>query len=328
MLIETPASRATSRIPVRLVMVLLRSSCPRSQNPRAHRAGAGSCRPGGRALTLGKRFLTPRSYPDETSYRCRTNRHAAATRSWERAPVLGCTCRRSPVRTLPFAELVAIADANPGRAGLARDLVEARGAAAPAVLDPADLAAAVRSEGIDTVIVTTPDATHADFVVAALDAGADAIVEKPLTTTVEGVRRIAEAAERTGRSVTVTFNYRYSPRNTALKSLIASRRDRAGHERALRVGARHRPRRRLLPPLAPREGQLRRAAHPQGIAPLRPGQLVDRRRAHPRLRVGRPAVLRRPQRRRTRPRGAPRARDRSTRPCRTHSASTCAREPR
>ena len=121
-----------------------------------------------------------------------------------------------------FAELVAIADANPGRAELARALVESCGGAAPAVLAPADLAATVQAEGIDTVIVTTPDATHADYVVAALDAGADAIVEKPLTTTVEGVRRIAEAAERTGRSVTVTFNYRYSPRNTALKRLVAS----------------------------------------------------------------------------------------------------------
>ncbi len=48
------------------------------------------------------------------------------------------------------------------------------------------------------------------------------IVEKPLTTSADGVRRIAEAAERTGRQVTVTFNYRYSPRNTALKQIIAS----------------------------------------------------------------------------------------------------------
>src|SRR5688572_7856432 len=84
----------------------------------------------------------------------------------------------------PFAELVAISDANPGRAELARAQVENRGAAAPAVIAPADLGATVRREGIDTVIVTTPDATHADYVVAALDAGADAIVEKPLTTTV------------------------------------------------------------------------------------------------------------------------------------------------
>jgi len=35
------------------------------------------------------------------------------------------------------------------------------------------------------------------------------------------VRSIAAAVERTGREVTVTFNYRYSPRNTALRRVIA-----------------------------------------------------------------------------------------------------------
>ena len=80
----------------------------------------------------------------------------------------------------------------------------------------------MREHGIDRVIVTSPDWTHADHVVAALEAGADVIVEKPLTTSEEGVRRIADAVDRTGRSVTVTFNYRYSPRNSALKEVVAS----------------------------------------------------------------------------------------------------------
>ena len=114
------------------------------------------------------------------------------------------------------AELVAWGDSNPGRLDYyARSLPE--GVAEPVRFDPSALAQLVRDERIDRVIVTSPDVTHADYVVAALDAGADAIVEKPLTTTEEGVRRIAEAVERTGRSVTVTFNYRYSPRNTALR---------------------------------------------------------------------------------------------------------------
>ena len=77
----------------------------------------------------------------------------------------------------------------------------------------------------------------------------------------------------------VTFNYRYSPRNRAVKRGHRRRRDRRGHLRALRVGAGHRARRRLLPPLAPRQGELRRPAGAQGDPPLRPGQLVDRRRA-------------------------------------------------
>jgi predicted dehydrogenase len=72
------------------------------------------------------------------------------------------------------------------------------------------------------VIVTSPDDTHAGHIETALDAGADVVVEKPLTISEPGVRRIAAAAERTGRKVTITFNYRYSPRNTALKQVIAS----------------------------------------------------------------------------------------------------------
>jgi predicted dehydrogenase len=120
------------------------------------------------------------------------------------------------------AELVAIADTNPGRAEHYRAYVESRGIPAPLVISPNDLAATIRRESIDRVIITTPDSLHAEYVVIALDAGADVIVEKPLTTSVDGVRMIAEAVERTGRSVTVTFNYRYSPRNTALKRLVAS----------------------------------------------------------------------------------------------------------
>jgi predicted dehydrogenase len=118
------------------------------------------------------------------------------------------------------ARLVAWGDANPGRLDWSQQRLPALGD--PHRFDPADLAAAVREHGVDVVIVTTPDATHADYIVTALDAGADVVVEKPLTTTADGVRAIADAVERTGRSVTITFNYRYAPRNTALKQVIAS----------------------------------------------------------------------------------------------------------
>ncbi|GAA1581933.1 Gfo/Idh/MocA family protein [Actinoplanes couchii] len=76
--------------------------------------------------------------------------------------------------------------------------------------------------GIDALIVTTVDATHADYVVTALDAGVDVIVEKPLTTTEEGCARIAGAAARSSARLIVTFNYRYSPRNSAVREVLAS----------------------------------------------------------------------------------------------------------
>lgn len=118
------------------------------------------------------------------------------------------------------AELVAWADTNPGRMAWSAARFPALGTPSAFALDA--LADAVRDHRIDTVIVTSPDSTHADYIVTALDAGADVVVEKPLTTTAEGVRRIADAVERTGRNVTITFNYRYAPRNTALKQLVAS----------------------------------------------------------------------------------------------------------
>ena len=119
------------------------------------------------------------------------------------------------------AELVAWADTNQGRLGYYEAALPS-GTPAPHRFAPDELATVIAELGVDRVIVTSPDVTHADHVVTALDAGADVIVEKPLTTTEDGVRAISDAVERTGRSVTVTFNYRYSPRNTALRELIAS----------------------------------------------------------------------------------------------------------
>jgi len=120
------------------------------------------------------------------------------------------------------AELVAWTDTNGGRLDLYEARLRTAGVCAPARFGPDGLRQAIATHGIERVIVTSPDWTHAGHVVAALEGGADVVVEKPLTTSAEGVRQIAEAAERTGRDVTVTFNYRYSPRNTALKQVIAS----------------------------------------------------------------------------------------------------------
>ncbi|MEV0824029.1 Gfo/Idh/MocA family protein [Nonomuraea rubra] len=72
----------------------------------------------------------------------------------------------------------------------------------------------------DAVIVTTVDAAHARYVCAALDAGLDVIVEKPLTTDADGCAAIAAAAERATGKLIVTFNYRYSPRNSAVRRLL------------------------------------------------------------------------------------------------------------
>jgi predicted dehydrogenase len=120
-------------------------------------------------------------------------------------------------------ELVAFSDVNPGRVEYYQKLIQELGAQGPvASFDPADLTAFIHATSIDRVVVTTPDYTHADYIVEALNAGADVVVEKPLTIDAEGCRRITKAVAETGRNVVVTFNYRYSPRNSALKEIIQS----------------------------------------------------------------------------------------------------------
>ena len=63
----------------------------------------------------------------------------------------------------------------------------------------------------DTVIVSTIDAWHHHYIIAALEAGCDVICEKPLTTSLERLQAIFAAVQRTGKSLRVTFNYRYAP---------------------------------------------------------------------------------------------------------------------
>ncbi|RZU62525.1 Gfo/Idh/MocA family protein [Zhihengliuella halotolerans] len=119
------------------------------------------------------------------------------------------------------AELVALADTNPGRAAYYQDVIEQTYGEKTESFDPAALTGFITEENVDRVIITSPDFTHADLVCEALEAGADVVVEKPLTVNAAAAERIADTVERTGREVIVTFNYRYSPRNTALKAAIA-----------------------------------------------------------------------------------------------------------
>lgn len=72
----------------------------------------------------------------------------------------------------------------------------------------------------DTVIVTTMDSTHHEYIIRAMELGCDVISEKPMTIDAEKARAIFDAIERTGRRLRVTFNYRYAPIATKVRELI------------------------------------------------------------------------------------------------------------
>jgi predicted dehydrogenase len=123
-------------------------------------------------------------------------------------------------------ELVALCDPNPGRIDYYDGEVgRALGLPGPASLPryvPDQLEAMVAEQAVDVVIVTSVDRTHAEVVDRALRAGADVVVEKPLTIDVAGCRRIVKAVADTGRGIVMTFNYRYAPRNSTLRQVVAS----------------------------------------------------------------------------------------------------------
>jgi myo-inositol 2-dehydrogenase/D-chiro-inositol 1-dehydrogenase len=73
---------------------------------------------------------------------------------------------------------------------------------------------------VDAVDVVVPNALHAEVGVAALEAGKDVLLEKPLAPTLEGCDRLIAAARRTGRVLTVGHELRLSHQWGAIKTLI------------------------------------------------------------------------------------------------------------
>jgi predicted dehydrogenase len=63
----------------------------------------------------------------------------------------------------------------------------------------------------DLVCIATYSDSHADYAVAAMQAGADVFVEKPLATTVADAKRVADCAAQTGRKVVVGYILRHHP---------------------------------------------------------------------------------------------------------------------
>ncbi|WP_314425132.1 Gfo/Idh/MocA family oxidoreductase [uncultured Microbacterium sp.] len=118
------------------------------------------------------------------------------------------------------AELVAIVEPNPVRAAFHAARVADAGAPALRLAAPDELEQVIRDERVDRVIICSRDDLHAELIVRSLEAGADVVVEKPLTIDAASAARIEEAVERTGRQVVLTFNYRYSPRNSALRRIV------------------------------------------------------------------------------------------------------------
>ena len=114
-------------------------------------------------------------------------------------------------------EVIALADVSPGRAAERRSeysLDDAR-----TYDDPGALLAA---EDLDLVSVTTPPASHTALTIAALTAGVNVLVEKPMAPSLEECDAMLAAQRDSGKLLSVVAQNRFRDEMATLKAVLDS----------------------------------------------------------------------------------------------------------
>ena len=116
-------------------------------------------------------------------------------------------------RDMADVELVAVAD-------VVEESARQRGEefAIPEVF--ADYRKMLRRVDADAVSVCTPNGLHAPCSIAALNAGAHVLVEKPLAMNAREGKRMLEAAKKNRRSLIIGFQHRFDPRVQFIKRAV------------------------------------------------------------------------------------------------------------
>ncbi|APF33347.1 Gfo/Idh/MocA family protein [Microbacterium paludicola] len=114
-------------------------------------------------------------------------------------------------------EIVALADVSPGKA--AQKAEEFGIAGAVGYDDPLRMIAEAE---LDLVSIATPPSTHAALSIAALDAGVNVLVEKPMAPSLEECDAMLAAQERSGKVLSVVAQNRFRDDLATLKAVVDS----------------------------------------------------------------------------------------------------------
>jgi myo-inositol 2-dehydrogenase/D-chiro-inositol 1-dehydrogenase len=130
------------------------------------------------------------------------------------AGVMGADHARTVARHVAGAHVAAISDIDPARANAA-----AAESGAPRVF--ADPHQVIADPGVAAVLVASPDATHAELVLACLAADKPVLCEKPLAASAEECLKIVAAEAALGRTlVQVGFMRRFDPAYVEMKATL------------------------------------------------------------------------------------------------------------
>jgi len=112
------------------------------------------------------------------------------------------------------AKLLAVHDAN---ASLSERVARALGARSCASVDEL-----LSHDGVDALVIASPARAHEAHAAAALAAGKDVLLEKPIAPTLEAADRILAAAEASGARLQIGFMRRYDPAYAEAASVVRS----------------------------------------------------------------------------------------------------------
>jgi predicted dehydrogenase len=120
------------------------------------------------------------------------------------------------IMSLPNTEIVGVCDAYKGRLERAVERTKKHAMVYP------DYRGIISDKSIDTVVIATPDHWHAAIAIAAVQAGKDVYIEKPLTYTVDEGNAIIGEVRKHGRILQVGSQGMSSRIQQKARELIAS----------------------------------------------------------------------------------------------------------
>lgn len=112
------------------------------------------------------------------------------------------------------AEIVALCDIVEDRLTEAKDMIGRDDI--PTYTDYKEL---LEDKSIDVVHVCTPNKSHAEISIAAMEAGKHVLCEKPMAISSAEAKDMVEAAKRTGKKLTIGYDNRQRPDSTYLKQI-------------------------------------------------------------------------------------------------------------
>ncbi|MEZ5393659.1 MAG: Gfo/Idh/MocA family oxidoreductase [Bryobacterales bacterium] len=118
------------------------------------------------------------------------------------------------LKELSGVEIAALCDLMPDRMAAAKNGPAAN---AQTYIDYREL---VRDKNVQAVVIVAPNYLHAEMAIAALKAGKDVLMEKPIGLNWAEAKRVAEAAKQSGRILAVGMQRHYANDYAAIREFV------------------------------------------------------------------------------------------------------------